>query len=546
MSAKTLVKPETLDQCSYDEVPYVSLPFRHTHPDRLAAVASLLGVTTRPVEKCRVLEIGCASGGNLIPVAYAFPESQFLGIDLSERQVADGRATVQALGLSNIEIRHQNVLDFPADAGEFDYIITHGVYSWIPKEAQDKIMEICQKHLSPNGVAYISYNTLPGWHFRGAVRELMVYHANDPGADPETKARLGRAKGIVDLFSQSLNKAASQASTQGPFAIKSLELVLGEESTSLKSQRDDYILHEHLSENNEAIYFWQFMERCDKFGLQYLCESEFSTTRTTNFAPDLQEALKAATTDPIRLEQYMDYVRNRTFRQTIVCRKDKDLNRQIDINAIRKFYIASPAAPSAPVNLQTRESQSFTWMGCTFTTSNPLVKAVFQILGENWPRAVAFDELLSSARARVASIEVKAGDAVEREVQVLCQDLLLGYGINILSFRTAPDRFTTELSELPEALATARHQAITSNQVTTMLHDNTEVDPFNSQLLRLLDGTNNKEQLIDKLAELVARDVLVVHQNGVQLKEGQELKTLLAYYVDERLPVLVKQALLRR
>lgn len=73
---------------SYDEVPYESYPFAQTHPDRLATVATLLGLRPAPVEQCRVLELGCAGGGNLIPMALTLPESTFVGIDLSARQIA--------------------------------------------------------------------------------------------------------------------------------------------------------------------------------------------------------------------------------------------------------------------------------------------------------------------------------------------------------------------------------------------------------------------------------------------------------------------------
>jgi SAM-dependent methyltransferase len=161
-------------ETTYDQVPYESHPFAQTHPDRLATVATLLGMAPTPVEHCRVLELGCASGGNLIPMAAGLPESTFTGIDLSQSAIVAGQAMVASLQLTNIDLRHASILEADGELGIFDYIICHGVYSWVPPEVQDRILEICARNLAPNGVAYVSYNTYPGWHARGTIREHHV------------------------------------------------------------------------------------------------------------------------------------------------------------------------------------------------------------------------------------------------------------------------------------------------------------------------------------------------------------------------------------
>src|SRR5438067_313897 len=168
---------------SYDAVPYESLPFVDTHPSRVAAVARLHGLNPPAVERCRVLELGCAHGSNLIPMAVTLPESRFVGIDLSRRQIADGQNVVAALGLTNIDLQPLSILDVDEKLGVFDYVICHGVYSWVPAEVQRKILDICARQLSPDGVALVSYNTYPGWFVRQMVRELMLYHVG-PVAEP--------------------------------------------------------------------------------------------------------------------------------------------------------------------------------------------------------------------------------------------------------------------------------------------------------------------------------------------------------------------------
>src|SRR5262245_31623646 len=169
--------PSDRTATSYDEVPYESLPFAQTHPDRLDTVATLFGMRPAGADRCRVLELGCAAGGNLIPMALSLPQSRFLGIDQSARQIADGQKIVEALGLTNVELKQLSITDVDAGFGAFDYIVCHGVYSWVPATVQDKILEVCATNLAPQGVAYVSYNTYPGWHMRGMLRNIMCYHA---------------------------------------------------------------------------------------------------------------------------------------------------------------------------------------------------------------------------------------------------------------------------------------------------------------------------------------------------------------------------------
>ena len=162
---------------TYDEVPYDSLPVPGSHPDRLSTVARLPGMDVPAVDVSRVLELGCAGGGNLIPMAIGLPRAQFTGVDLSPVQVADGETVIRALQLSNVKLVAASVMDIDESFGEFDYIIAHGIYSWVPNAVQEKILDICQRNLAPRGVAYVSYNTLPGWRTRGMIRDLMRYHA---------------------------------------------------------------------------------------------------------------------------------------------------------------------------------------------------------------------------------------------------------------------------------------------------------------------------------------------------------------------------------
>jgi SAM-dependent methyltransferase len=317
---------------SYDEVPYASYPYPQTHPDRLATIAALFAVQAAPVERCRLLEIGCASGGNLLPLAESLPEATFVGIDLSERQIGEGREALAALGLRNVELRPLSVLDVGPDFGTFDYVLCHGVYSWVPPQARDKILDVCKNNLAPNGVAYVSYNTLPGWHMRGMIRDMMLIHA---AQFPSPQQRVEQGRALLDFLAQS---AAEEGGPYSTFLRSELDL--------LARKADSYVLHEHLEEHNQPVYFHQFIRAAAERGLCYLGEAGLPAMVPANFPPAVQATLDKLAADQVHLEQYMDFLRNRMFRQTLLCHAEQRPVYRVSAERLLPHWVASPAGHS--------------------------------------------------------------------------------------------------------------------------------------------------------------------------------------------------------
>ena len=291
----------------YDAIPYTSYPFPQSHPARLATIARLFSLPAPSLETARVLEIGCAAGGNLIPLAYSYPQAEFVGVDYSRVQIDDGQELVDTLRLKNIDLRHADLMQVDASWGEFDFVLCHGVYSWVAPPMQEKILSIAAELLTPDGIAYVSYNAYPGWHMRGIVRQMMRFHAlrfRNP------YQQIGEARRVLELVSKHAVGAKESAYSR----------LIKQEAELLAKCDDHYIFHEHLETYCEPLYFHEFIGRAREHGLDYLGESCLGSMAPTNFGADAHQALKSLARDAIELEQFMDFFSNRTFRETLLHR----------------------------------------------------------------------------------------------------------------------------------------------------------------------------------------------------------------------------------
>src|SRR5262245_19579908 len=253
----------------YDEVLYPSGLYVQTHPDRLATVATLFGMNPAPVENCRVLELGCNDGTNLIAMAYALPRSQFVGIDVAERPIASGQAIIDELGLRNISLRQLDLLQTPSELGLFDYIIAHGLYSWVAELVRDKLLALCGAHLTDNGVAYVSYNVYPGSHFRDLTRGMMRYHVAK-FSDPDQKVHQART----------LIKVIAESKKQEP---EPYHQILQQELARALTRSDAALFHDDLNAINQPVYFHEFIEHAARHDLQYLSEASLRTMPVSSF-----------------------------------------------------------------------------------------------------------------------------------------------------------------------------------------------------------------------------------------------------------------------
>jgi methyltransferase-like protein/SAM-dependent methyltransferase len=521
---------------SYDEMPYDSHPFVQTHPSRLFAIGTLFGMKPAPVQRCRVLELACAGGGNLIPMAEYLPDSEFVGIDLSAKQIQEGREIIEQLGLKNLTLRQANILDVDAAYGTFDYIIAHGVYSWVPVAVRQKVMDICAKQLNPNGIAYISYNTYPGWHMRGMIRDMMRYHS---GRFNQPTERVRQARALLDFLAQSVKQ-------EGPFS-----QLLKAELETIRPQADHYLYHEHLEEVNDPVYFHQFAEMAKAKGLKYLGEARVGTMVTGNFGPDIEKTLRILASDQIQAEQYMDFLRNRLFRETLLCKEQVQPNWTVQPEVMRSLHIASAARPTlaegqTEINITDESPIAYrTPSGMSMTTNRPLLKCAMTVMQEAFPATVPFDVLRRQAREKLGGGDLSNPRQAAEDTNLIAVGVLNCYmSSDLVELHGMPVTFARAPSEKPVALPHVRIMAAKTGVVSNRRHEVVRLNELDKQLIPLLDGTNDRPALITKLTEIAKTGAITVRKEELTLSDPAEIKAALESIIEQALANVARLAVL--
>jgi methyltransferase-like protein len=365
------------------------------------------------------------------------------------------------------------------------------------------------------------------------ARDMMVYHSREL---PDAKTKIHEARTLLEFL-------AKNATAQSPY-----RQILGQQLDALRNQPDAYVFHDHLAEINEPFYFFEFAESAAQHGLQYLAEADFSSMLISNFPPQVGEFLRRVGHDIVRLEQYIDFVRNRTFRQTLLVHQSVSVHRQLDGKRLASLYVASPAqATSARPSLTPGTKETFRAPnGAAIATSDAMTKAALLLLAERWPLGLPFEQLAVESVAMLrARSGARSGIAMsETTAQALASDLLQGYALDMLELRVKPPPMTLKLSTRPVASALARLQAQRGLPLTNLRHGHVTLDEFSLRVLRLLDGTRDRDALLAMLApraEDSGAATAPAHQERVT--RGSTEKALNAA-IEKSLSTLAKAALI--
>lgn len=482
---------------SYDQFAYDSHAFPATHPNRLGALARLHGIDATAPDKARVLELGCASGGNIIPMAVHYPAAQFVGVDLSPQQIQEGQALVAALGITNIELRCLSITDIDASFGKFDYIIAHGVYSWIPPEVQHHLLRVCRENLQDHGVAFVSYNTFPGWHLGGAVRYMMQYHSASI-SDPEQK--VGTAKSLLKTLSK-------LTPDRGAYAA-----MLSEYSDRLEKAPAYYVYHEHLEDNNRPVYFNQFVDYAHHAGLAYLCDAEVVTGLATPLAREAAEfVLDASRGNLIDYEQYLDFMINRQFRQSLLVHPSNTISRNFDRRSLETLALSASV-----LKTEGAAGSQYHVGGREVAAPTPFIDAALTQLQQAEPNGIDLQKIITNATLAAGQ------DTPAADIERLLAAFLELAGKRALDLLVSPWPVFARAENCPMADAYVRLQAGRGETLlVNKAHRPINVSPYLRDIVHQMDGRTP----VPEIAERIAR-TLKSRGGALQTKQGKRVSDL--------------------
>ena len=456
---------------AYDAVAYPTMLFRHSQPDRLAAIARLHGLAPADIATAHVLEIGGGDGLNAIALAAAFPNATFVNFDLAEEPVARGRRWSAAAGLGNVRHEVLDILEAAERLGTpFDYIFAHGIYAWVPDAVRAAVMPLIGRLLSPDGVALVSYNALPGGHTRMALRQMLFHHLRDV-TDP--RARIDAARGLLRGF---------VGARDGDEPITA---AMRREAEAPLRQPDGLFYHDLLSGAYAPQRLIDVVADTDAHGLRYLGDAARGGLDQGFVDPDKAGISDARLVDAL---QARDDANGRYFRTSLFVRAEARVARAIDSAAARPMWASTEA--------EAIDDGTFRTPGGTIRPADPRVAAILARLAE-----------LRPGRLPVA--------ALADDPTVLARLCHLGVS-GVIDLHTVPAPFAAAAGPRPVASPLARTQIAAGDRaIATLDHRMIAIDDEGlRRLVPLLDGSHVREALSGHMLDQLASKALLLEQFG--------------------------------
>jgi SAM-dependent methyltransferase len=459
----------------YDQIRYPSMVQEGLHPASLSVFACLHDRPFAPASRCRVLEIGCGEGVNLMSIAAMAPRSQFVGFDLAETAIATGREMAAAAGLTNVELSVMDILNAPDSLGEFDYIIAHGVYAWVPAAVRDAMMGLIGRALAPNGLALISYNAMPGCRIRQIVRDIL----QDCLADvTDTAARLMAAKEWLEFL-------ASKWSDTDP-----LQKAMRHRVQELLLFPLEVIFHDDMGEIYEPQFVSDVAAHARKHGLEYLCDAQPARGCEALIPSEEKKVLDERVGDDfVRFEQEYDFAALLPYRESLLCRDGGAIDRSAAWTRVQKLYARGQFAP-----LKDEES----------------TPGKFEFRTRNDGRAATSEKVIADLLGLIGAAEPHAIPLADRITnQKMAETVLRLFRMGALSLQTEPFPFTATPGERPVASALARLQAARGeSNLASLRHTTVEITDANTRhFISLLDGTRTRRDLALEMARFTGAPV---------------------------------------
>jgi SAM-dependent methyltransferase len=472
---------------AYDRLPYTDHAYAESHPDRLRAVARLSGWEAPDVTWARILELGCGRGGNLLPMAAGLaghPGATFVGVDRSPVQIAEARRIAREAALGNVQLAEGDLEALDLPAGAFDYVVAHGVCSWVPEPARRALLRATARALAPGGVAYLSFNVLPGWYERLAARDWLRF---------EGAARARGADGADTDAAASLRWLRDQVSVE----LSSYRAQLAQVARRLGETDPAYAAHEYRATEHHPQTVCDLLGEAAEAGLDYLGDAIPGETALELLPEAVQD--RAQGLDPARAQQLVDFVRNTAFRRALFVGRDDARARgwrwpsRLDAGALESLRISSRLrAVSGSAAPAEGGRETFEAEGLRVQVVHAATCRALHELAARAPRSIAFGDL-----ARGEAPDSRA--ALREEVF----DLWLATGaVDLHTFEPA---LGDASAPRPRACPVARWHALHGGTITNLRHHEVRLpERVLVSLLGCLDGASDVAQLGHRLREALA------------------------------------------
>ena len=249
-------------------------------------------------------------------MAAATPGIRAVGVDLAAVAIEDGRKVAAAVGLDNVDLQQGDVRALTdGHLGEFDYVVAHGVYGWVPADAREALLATIKASLAPNGIAYVSYNAQPGGYFRLMLRDVGLWHAR------HAEGEAARAEKAQELYTFLNEQRVTSADTYGAF--------LEREVPILANSPIYRLVHDDLAEHWHPVWFAEFAAHAAQHGIGYVGEADMFSLRTEMLPDGIEELVwELAGGDRIAFENISDLLTARHFRSSVLCHAGTPVDRE--------------------------------------------------------------------------------------------------------------------------------------------------------------------------------------------------------------------------
>lgn len=464
---------------SYEDLPYEGRPVPASAPAALALTARAHGGPRPTLEGARVLELGCGDGANLLPLAFHHPDWSLCGVDSSKRMLGLAEEGARALGLTNVRFVHADLGDYAGD-GEHDYVIAHGVYSWIDPARREALRAIVRRSLSPSGLAYVSFNAQPAWGVRGRVRDALV---RSPAAPSEAR---GRAAKLLGMLGEPENEWA---------------LLLSRELVRAVDAPDFYFAHEYLAAHNDAFWLGDVTRDFARHGLAYVGDASFD--RPEGWVdPRLRAQVGELSADPVAREELIDLLAYRQLRTAVLCREDAPRTPPSGPALLDEARVASVVrATSDPFDPAPEVEERFVGpRGAEVRVGSAVAKMALLILASGYPKGWSLDALVAEATAMLRAHGVVAKPDERARLRAGLWELWQHIEIEL---RLDDPSLRCEPSTRPVASALTRYEARARPALTTPVHSMLPLEPIDREIIARLDGSRTAAEVVDELATAI-------------------------------------------